>query len=92
MTTAEEVVDFTISSLEEMNLVVEGVGLETVIGPAGLDLDSLAVAVLAARLEESFGVTFPDDEVEQLAVMPLGEFATMVAERSVQGQPEGARE
>jgi acyl carrier protein len=90
MATAEEVTAFTIKSLEEMNLDVESAGLETMIGPSGLDLDSLAVAELAARLEDSFGVSFPEDEVEQLAIMTLGEFADMVARQTVQVQPEGA--
>lgn len=88
--TAEEVIRFTIKSLEEMNLEVESVDLETMLGPSGLDLDSLAVAELAARLEDSFGVSFPEDEVEQLAIMTLGEFADAVAQRTAQTQPEGA--
>jgi acyl carrier protein len=90
MSTAEEVIAFTIKSLEEMNFVIADVGLETMIGPSGMDLDSLAVAELAARLEESFGVSFPEDEVEQLAIMTLGEFADAVAHLTVQAQPEGA--
>jgi acyl carrier protein len=90
MATAEQVIAFTLKSLEEMNLKVEDANLETVIGPSGLDLDSLSVAELAARLEESFGVSFPEDEVEQLAVMTLGDFADSVAQRTVQAQPENA--
>jgi acyl carrier protein len=88
--TAEEVVTFTIKSLEEMNLEVEDVDLGTMLGPSGLDLDSLAMAELAARLEDSFGVSFPEDEVEQLAIMTLGEFADTVAGRTARTQPEGA--
>jgi acyl carrier protein len=90
MATAEEVIAFTIKSLEEMNLPVEGAGLDTMIGPSGMDLDSLAVAELAARLEDSFGVSFPEDEMDQLGIMTLGEFADTVAQRTVQMQPEGA--
>ena len=90
MTTAEEVIAFIIESLEEMNLEVDGVGPETTIGPSGMDLDSLAVAELAARLEDCFGVIFPEDEVELLAVMTLGEFATTVAARAAEVQPECA--
>jgi acyl carrier protein len=90
MATAEEVITFTIKSLEEMNLEVEGADLDTMIGPSGVDLDSLALAELAARLEDSFGVTFPEDEMDQLAIMTLGEFADMVSQRSVQVQPESA--
>ena len=90
MTTAEEVIEFTIESLEEMNFEFEGVGPETMIGPAGIDLDSLAVAELAARLEDRFGVSFSEDEVELLALMTLGEFADTVAKRAEAVQPEGA--
>jgi acyl carrier protein len=90
MATAEEIVTFTLKSLEEMNLEVEGASLDTMIGPSGLDLDSLAVAELAARLEDSYGVSFPEDEVEQLAIMTLGEFADTVAQRTGQAQPESA--
>jgi acyl carrier protein len=90
MATAEEIVAFTLKSLEEMNLEVEDANLETMIGPSGLDLDSLAVAELAARLEDSYGVSFPEDEVEQLAIMTLGEFADTVAQRTGQAQTEGA--
>jgi acyl carrier protein len=90
MTTAEDVIAFTIESLEEMNLEVDGVGPETMIGPSGIDLDSLAVAELAARLEDQFGVSFPEDEVELLALMTLSEFSQTVAKRAEQVQPEGA--
>ena len=82
MTAAEEVLAFSIKSLEEMNFNVEGVGPQTVIGPVGVDLDSLAFAELIARLEERFGASFPDDEVEQLAIITLGEIASTVAERA----------
>lgn len=90
MPTAEEIAAFIVKSLEEMNLDVEDVGLETMIGPSGVDLDSLALAELVARLEDRYGVTFPEDEVEELAIMTLGEFAVLVAKRGAQPQPENA--
>jgi acyl carrier protein len=83
MATAEEILEFSIKSLEEMNFNVEGAGPETVIGPTGVDLDSLGFAELVARLEDRFGASFPDDEVEQLAIMTLGEIADTVAQRAV---------
>lgn len=89
MATTEEVVAFTIESLEEMNVTVDGVDERTTIGPSGVDLDSLAVSELTFRIEDRFGVTFPEDEVEQLAVMTLGQFGETVAKRT-QGQLEGA--
>jgi acyl carrier protein len=89
MITAEEVVSFAIESLAEMNFDIEGIDTETMIGPSGVDLDSLGVSELAIRIEDRFGVSFPEDEMEQLAIMSLGEFAEMVAQRMEQAQPEG---
>lgn len=48
------------------------------------------MAELAARLEDAYGVSFPEDEVELLALMTLSEFADTVAQRAAQVQPEGA--
>jgi len=83
MATAEEVLAFAIKSLEEMNFNAEGVGTETMIGPTGVDLDSLAFTELVARFEDRFGASFPDDEVEQLAIMTLGEIADTVSQRTM---------
>jgi acyl carrier protein len=91
MTTAEEVLALIIELLQEMNLDVEGAGVETMIGPSGVDLDSLSVSELAFRIEERYGVSFQEDDVEQLAIMTLGEFAEEVAKRAGQAQPEGAQ-
>ena len=44
------------------------------LGPAGADLESLALAELAVRVEDRFGVKFDDDESEMLAGMTVGEF------------------
>jgi acyl carrier protein len=90
MATAEEILAFTTRSLEEMNLEIVSTDPEVMLGPSGLDLDSLAVAELAARLEDSYGLIFPEGEIEQLAIMTLGEFAEMVATQALQAQPEGA--
>ena len=76
--------DFVIASLEEMNYDVEGIEDDTTLGPAGVDLESLALADLAVRVEDEFGVTFADDESEQLALMTVGEFTAAVAERAAQ--------
>jgi acyl carrier protein len=83
MVTAGEVLAFAIKSLEEMNYKAKDVGTDTMIGPTGVDLDSLAFTELVARFEDHFGASFPDDEVEQLAIMTLGEIADTVAERAV---------
>ncbi|GAA4459928.1 acyl carrier protein [Phytohabitans houttuyneae] len=79
---ADDVMAFTIQALREMNFYTEETGPETMLGPSGADLDSLAVSELALRIEEQYGVTFDDDDVETLAIMTLGEFAAEVAKRA----------
>ena len=63
-------------------LVVGSGQTVVLLGPSGADLDSLAVSELALRIEEQYGVTFDDDDVETLAIMTLGEFAAEVSARS----------
>ncbi len=67
-----------------MNYDVEGIDDETTLGPAGVDLESLALADLSVRVEDKYGVRFSDDESEQLALMTVGEFTTEVAGRVAQ--------
>jgi acyl carrier protein len=76
-----EIRDFVVASLKDMNYDVEGIDDDTTLGPAGVDLESLALADLAVRVEDEFGVKFADDESEQLALMTVGEFTTTVADR-----------
>jgi acyl carrier protein len=79
---SQEVIAFTIDALRQMNFDVDGAGEQTVLGPAGIDLDSLAVAELALRIEDGFGVKFAEEDVDGLATMTLGEFAADVAGRA----------
>jgi len=83
---------FTIQSLAEMNYDVADVDGETTLGPAGLDLESLAVAELAVRIEDEYGVTFDDEEQESLALMTLDEFVGAVSSRltATAGAPDSA--
>ena len=64
-----------------MNYDVSEVTGDTDLGPAGLDLESLAVAELAVQVEDKFGVKFTDEDTEQLALMTLDEFAAEVTGR-----------
>jgi acyl carrier protein len=80
----DEIRGFVVNSLQEMNYDVEGVDDDTLLGPAGVDLESLALADLAVRVEDRFGVKFADDESEQLALMSVGEFTAVVADRVAQ--------
>jgi acyl carrier protein len=72
---------FVIDSLREMNYDVTGIDDDTTLGPAGADLESLALAELAVRVEDRYGVKFSDDESEALAGMTVGEFCAAVASR-----------
>jgi acyl carrier protein len=77
----EEIRQFVVSALKEMNYDVSDVTGETDLGPAGLDLESLAVAELAVQVEDRYGVKFSDEDAEQLALMTLDEFTTEVSSR-----------
>src|ERR1022692_4572389 len=63
----EEIRQFAVSALKEMNYDVSEVTGDTDLGPAGLDLESLAVAELAVLVEDKFGVTFTDEDAERLS-------------------------
>ncbi|MEH0938570.1 acyl carrier protein [Micromonospora psammae] len=86
----DEVRTFVIEQLEDMNYDVEGIDDETTLGPSGVDLESLALADLSVRVEDRYGLTFADDESEKLALMTVGEFTAMVADR-VAGQTAADR-
>jgi acyl carrier protein len=77
----DEVRQFVIEALAAMNYDVSEVTGDTDLGPAGLDLESLAVAELAVQVEDKFGVKFTDEDTEQLALMTLDEFAAEVTSR-----------
>lgn len=77
----DEVRQFVVDALDAMNYDVSEVTGDTDLGPAGLDLESLAVAELAVQVEDKFGVKFTDDDTEQLALMTLDEFSAEVARR-----------
>lgn len=77
----DEIRQFVLDSLTEMNYSIEDVDDDTVLGPAGADLESLALAELVVRVEDRFGVKFDNDEAETLAGMTVGEFCATVALR-----------
>lgn len=76
-----EIRRFLLGSLTEMNYDTDGMDDDTVLGPAGADLESLALAELAMRVEDQYGVRFSDDEAELFAAMTIGEFSAAVADR-----------
>lgn len=78
----DEIRQFLLESLTEMQYSTEDIVDDTTLGPAGVDLESLAIAELAMRVEDRFGVRFNDDESETFAAMTISEFCAAVAERT----------
>jgi acyl carrier protein len=76
---------FVVNALSEMNYDVSEVTGDTDLGPAGLDLESLALAELAVQVEDEFGVAFSDDDMESTALMTLDEFTAEVGRRAAAG-------
>lgn len=79
----DQVRAFVVEQLADMNYDVEEIDDDITLGPAGLDLESLALADLSVRVEDRYGLKFDDDESEKLALMTVGEFTAMVANRVV---------
>ena len=77
----DEIRQFVLDSLTDMNYSIDGIDDDTVLGPAGADLESLALAELAVRAEDEYGVKFDADESETLAGMTVGEFCGTVLTR-----------
>lgn len=77
----EDIRQFVINALGEMNYDVSDVTGDTDLGPTGLDVESLALAELALHIEDEFRVKFDGDEVDVLSRMTLDEFAALVAGR-----------
>ena len=86
----DEIRQFVIDAMRDMNYDVSTVDDDTTLGPAGLDLESLALAELAIRVEDTYGVKFAEEESEELAGMTVGEFTTAVAERIELARAAGA--
>lgn len=82
----DEIRQVVLDSLADMNYDIEDIDDDTTLGPAGADLESLALAELAVRVEDRFGVKFDDEESETLAGMTVGEFCQMV-QRRIQPAP-----
>jgi acyl carrier protein len=77
----DEIRQFVLESLTDMNYSIDDIDDDTVLGPAGADLESIALVELAVRVEDRFGVKFADDESDTLAGMTVGEFCRSVAPR-----------
>ncbi|MFF2624340.1 acyl carrier protein [Kitasatospora griseola] len=77
----ERIHEFVIAALAGMNYDVDEVTGDTDLGPAGLDLESLALAELSVQVEDEFGVKFEVEEMETTALMTLDQFTADVARR-----------
>ncbi len=77
----DEIRQFVFDSLTDMNYSIDGVDDDTTLGPAGADVESIAIAELVVRVEDHFGVKFDDDEDEMLTGMTVGEFCGDVQQR-----------
>lgn len=73
---------FVIDAIAEMNYSVDDVDEDTPLGSAGVDLESLAIAELAVRVEDEYGAKFRDEEAEKVVGMTIGEFAEAILARS----------
>lgn len=79
---ADDVIAFVLGVLRDMNFDVEAADADSEFGPAGVDLDSLSVVEMAARIKDGYGVKLTDDDLERLAIATIGELAAEIAERS----------
>ena len=77
----DQIRTFVVKALSEMNYDVSEVTGDTDLGPAGLDLESLALADLAVQVEEEYSIKFNMDDMETTAMMTLDEFTAEVAAR-----------
>lgn len=77
----DEVREFVVEAVRSMNYDVSDVTGDTDLGPAGLDLESLAIAELAVQVEDKFGVQFTDEDTTELPLMTLDEFTAEVVKR-----------
>jgi acyl carrier protein len=80
--TAAGVGEFIVGALREMHYDVSGTDEQTPLGPTGLDLGSLAVVELSYRLDVAYHAVFNEEDMEQLAVMTIGDLVDKVIRRS----------
>jgi acyl carrier protein len=78
----DQVYEYVATTLVAMNYDIDEMTEASTLGPAGLDLESLAIAELGVRVEDRFGIKFADDESDELASMTVGEFCDLVASRA----------
>jgi acyl carrier protein len=85
----DQVYQFVLDVLTEMEYSTKGVGFNTTLGPSGVDMESLELAELGVRVEDRFGVRFVADEAEELASLTIGDFADLVVARQELARSSG---
>jgi acyl carrier protein len=78
----DEVHQAIVEVLGRMNYDVAGVTADTVLGAAGLDLESLAVAELALWAEDEYGSKFAEAEMEKFGAMTIAMLADEITRRA----------
>ena len=71
-----EIRQFVLTTLaNEMNHPLDGYTVtdDSTMGAGGIDLDSLSLIELTIRLEQRFGVEFPETDIEPFGAMTLHE-------------------
>lgn len=81
----DEIRQFVLGVLQDMNYDVEGATDETLLGEGGLELESLGTAELAMFVEETYRVKFDDEDAAGISGMTLGEFVSEVSKRAESG-------
>lgn len=76
-----EVRQFILDAIADMNYPMDDVDADTSLGSSGVALESLAVAELAVRVEDTYGVKFADEEAEEIAAMTVAELADAIVAR-----------
>jgi acyl carrier protein len=72
----DEIRQFVLTTVsKDMNHPLDGAEISesSPLGAGGLDLDSLSLIELTIRLEQRFGVEFPETDIEPFAAMTLHE-------------------
>jgi acyl carrier protein len=80
----KEIRDFVLSTIAgQMNLPLDTGEItdDSPLGAGGIDLDSLSLIELTLHLERRFGVEFPEDDIEPVGAMRLGELICEVVGR-----------
>lgn len=77
----DEIRQFVLDSLTDMHYSIDDIDDDTELGPAGANVESIALAELTVRVEDHFGVKLDDEDSEMLTRMTLGEFCRHVQMR-----------